>query len=685
MKRNFNITSEYTGYQNGTEQTALDPRVLIAGTKNVLIDNGRKSYTSRPGIEIVGDIADSSLGIKGRFKWQTSKKLYHIGRAYDKYLQVWFNNDWHNLLTNLSSPYVEFATVYDATQAEDILCFVNGESKIQNWSGGAALAVAQAIDGVTLKMQGAYTASTIAFAENTPSNDTITDSANGFVTAGFATGDKITVSGSTNNNRSFTIATVTAGVITLIPDDDVATEAAGSAITIHNGYPTWKSRGFLTSGSILINGTSYAYTAGTDTDTLTGVDALPAITAGDVVLQAVRSNNNASPFPTGYSNDYIGSQGNQIYIGSKTSRKVFASKTSSYTDFAYTANRLPGEGIEIDLDTFCTGFESTKDEITIFGGQDDIYSIMRSLSSDNSKEAIDIVKKDTSPGQGLISAHAKTRIKNGGLAFITREPTLDTLGNVENMPSETNVPVSDLIKSDFDLYDFTDCDMEYWKRNIVISLPAESLVLLYDLRYRMWQPPQEFATSIGCLSTDEDGNLIGHSYTTNESYILFSGNTLADEVGELLSDTNKGFNIEAIARHYSNDGIPEEQKRFDRYHVAGYLSAGANVKHTVYYEVGGSAGTKEGSLTALDDRFLFGESDVNWLGKNALGSYPLGGGGIVTAAGLLRFRKNLSYQEKPYYEYISEFYQSSNEEQFTICSFGANSHLTGEEDPSISD
>lgn len=75
-------------------------------------------------------------------------------------------------------------------------------------------------------------AATIAFNENNADSDTITDSANGFVTAGFQDGDNITVSGSASNNGTYTIASVTAGTITLLSRNDLVTEAAGATIKI---------------------------------------------------------------------------------------------------------------------------------------------------------------------------------------------------------------------------------------------------------------------------------------------------------------------------------------------------------------------------------------------------------------------------------------------------------------------
>jgi len=671
------LTTEYVGYQNGTEATATDPRAFVAGSKNWLIDTGRKSFTSRTGCTLLGDAGTSNLGIKGGFHWRTSNNLYFIGRSYERYLEIWFAGAWTRIITNLSSPYTQFATYYDSTEKKDLLCFVNGESAIKNWSGGAALIASNT--ATTLTMQGSYTASTIAFVNGGASPDTITDTANGFVTAGFASGDTISVSGSTSNNRKFTIATVEAGTITLVPDDQVTNEAAGSPILIHNGFPTWASRGFVVTGtrSVLIEGVSYTYTGGEDTSVLTGLSAVPALSAGTIVFQSVRSNNNASPFPTGYTNDYIGSQRNQLYIGSKTSRLIFGSKTTSYSDFTYTANRLPGEGIELNLDTFCAGFESSKDEITIFGGADDIYSVAFQLSADNTTEAISIVKKDTAPGQGLISPLAKTRIKNA-VAYISREPTLDTLGNVENIAGEQNVPISDIIKRDFDTWDFTDCSMVYWKRNIVITLPMESIILLYDLRYGMWQMPQVFAVAVGILAISEDGDLIGHSYVSNESYTLFSG--LTDSTG--IAD----FNITAIARHAYNDhGKPDEEKGFDIYYVDGYISNGAHLEHRAYYDFAGDKGINTKEINAEEERFLYGTSDVNYLGRNPLGSKPLGGGGIETLQGLNRFRKEMTYREKPYYEMISEFYLDSEGQQATVVKHGPNVSLFGTKDGSISD
>lgn len=75
------------------------------------------------------------------------------------------------------------------------------------------------------------TASTIAFVDSNP--DTITDSGNGFLAAGFKIDDTISISGSTSNDGNYTIAAVTAGTITLVASDSLTVESAGASVTIN--------------------------------------------------------------------------------------------------------------------------------------------------------------------------------------------------------------------------------------------------------------------------------------------------------------------------------------------------------------------------------------------------------------------------------------------------------------------
>lgn len=95
-------------------------------------------------------------------------------------------------------------------------------------------------DGRT-ELMPSYTASTISFHEGDPSatglehNDRLQDSANGFLTAGFKVGMRITTSGAStpgNNQSGMVIVQVTDSTMLLSPAVDIAGETAGASVTI---------------------------------------------------------------------------------------------------------------------------------------------------------------------------------------------------------------------------------------------------------------------------------------------------------------------------------------------------------------------------------------------------------------------------------------------------------------------
>lgn len=75
---------------------------------------------------------------------------------------------------------------------------------------------------------------TLAFVQGSP--DTITDSASGFITAGFKVGMSLMIIGSTSNDAVHTtIAGVAAGTLTLASSTTVTSEAGVSGMELHGG------------------------------------------------------------------------------------------------------------------------------------------------------------------------------------------------------------------------------------------------------------------------------------------------------------------------------------------------------------------------------------------------------------------------------------------------------------------
>lgn len=77
---------------------------------------------------------------------------------------------------------------------------------------------------------------TLKFVQGSSSDDTITDSASGFVTAGFIAGMSIIIDGNpTNKGKYAVIKTVAAGVLTLDGEGLIDDDATGSALTVIHG------------------------------------------------------------------------------------------------------------------------------------------------------------------------------------------------------------------------------------------------------------------------------------------------------------------------------------------------------------------------------------------------------------------------------------------------------------------
>ena len=95
------------------------------------------------------------------------------------------------------------------------------------------------LNGLNAEVVGAIIGTGLTFVDGAGGDDSITDSGNGFVTAGFAPGMKIFVQGSTSNDAmsGIRITTVVAGTIEMITGSVIGGEAglAGTVLAVAEG------------------------------------------------------------------------------------------------------------------------------------------------------------------------------------------------------------------------------------------------------------------------------------------------------------------------------------------------------------------------------------------------------------------------------------------------------------------
>jgi len=391
-----------------------------------------------------------------------------------------------------------------------------------------------------------------------------------------------------------------------------ATVASNTATTLtKSGSETWAESRFLLAGTrkVLINGVEYAYTGGETTTTLTGLAGLPAFNVGDIVTQAVITTANTPA--SGVSNDLIFVSKNQVYIADEQRRDVYISKNSSYTDYTFTGARVPGEGAILTLDSCPVTIIDQEDAVYVSAGKNDWYQVVFTLSADLTKETVSIQKLKSGPQQAAQSQELTGKIKNS-VIFVSQEPTLDTLGRLENINTPQSNPLSDPVKLDFNDYDFTNGHVKYFKNQTFLAVPVEGLVLIYDHANGYWQPPQNLSITRFSII---DGELYGHSSAVAETYKIFDATT--------QNDNENAISHQAVFA-YRNFGRRDWKKRFDEYFHEGYIANNTTIDVSYKYEYQGSRGQKEKVIDTSVDNTIFKTNTDTSLGKSGLGQEPLG-------------------------------------------------------------
>lgn len=668
---NFKLTDKFASYVSKPEITDLGPTFLVKGSKNVLVDFAQR-VRSRAGYILFGAANNGGSGIKSSYDWETSSVIKFPTRTYDQRLEFYWNGAWNLLKTGLTTPYLQFAKIWDNTEKIDVLLWVLGETNTYKWSGGVQKV--RSSTGTTLTKQGVITnASTIAFVAGTPGTvaATITDTAANFLNAGFAAGDTLYVTGSTANSRTFTIGSVTADTITLVMSNILTSEVIGTPVTLHNGSPTWATSRFLTTGTRKITylGVDYIYTGGETTDTLTGLTAFPAVTLGDPVWQTPITLANPGAIPASFKQDLIGVQLNQLILASTKSQDVYISSTLDYTNFTLTSPRAPADPAHVTMDNYATcivpidNLGQTTSSLMFGGGTSEFFQLSYQTSQDNISELVRMVKLKTAFGSGLISKNAICPIKDATV-YISREPAMDTLANVQAQDAR-DVPISDPIKDDFDGYDFTDAHAVYWKRAVYVALPAEGIVLIFDLMRHLWQPPQTMPISRFSIINDL---LYGHSSVTNETYQLFVGTN------------DNGVFIPQRARFaYNNGGRRDRLKNMDSYWTDGYITENGDLQMKMNLGFAGSVAKKVMHILGSDNAVTLPQSGSP-MGSEPMGSVPLGGANLdepnglegENGATLLRFWQDDTMDQYDYTEFYVEYDMDTLDGQFAIVSHGCN-------------
>lgn len=576
------------GYFDKLDDSLLGFYCLTRGTRDVIINDEGK-ISKRLGYTLFSEDGTSKTGITSSYTWETSSNRSLTLRSFYDKLQVYYNGKYRDILTGIKDKNkFRFVTWWDKNEVKDKLIMVNGSTNLLSWSGGITEIASWTSTTITKKYakQSSATNNFVFSATNNSITQTDTD----FITLGFKIGDVISIKGTTNNNFIGKIKTLTSSVITLTSDTSITDETISndSAIIGVSGKESWRAERFTQNSGdfIFIGDTSFTYTAGWDTPTLTLTgDPSSKCNVGDVVYQPIKYSAPISTngdLPANMPIDVIGVNLNQIYIGSQLFRGLFISRQDNFQQFSYsTTLRKVGEGGTVYLDSNLVGIAVSKGIVTVSCGKSDVYEISLEAFSDGtttgSGELIRVKKLQTAYGQGAISQESFIQVKNG-IIYLTNEPTIDFLGNIENIEGVQSVPLSDSIKRLVNRLDNTGASGVYYKNSVFFLYPNENILLMYDLERKFWQPPQ---TLSGSSLTVFENKLLMHSNITDETYVLFdgfndNGNKIYSEV-YLNIETNGSRSVRKILDEIFIEVLVNSNTNIvDGKVIYGYLGAGGN-------------------------------------------------------------------------------------------------------------
>lgn len=448
---------------------------------------------------------------------------------------------------------------------------------------------------------------------------------------------------------------------------------AGAATITKTGTASWSDAGFYTAlagRSVVINGNTYTYTGGETTTTLTGVAPTPVgEAAGSIVHQSVITTTNASMtgIPATFPNGLISTLNNQVFVGALTSSALYISKVNSYTDYSSSTPRQTGEGATLILDSQLVALAPQESFMYVSCGQDLWYNVNFSLQTSTvgvTYEQVNAQRLKTGRRQGAISQALVSHIKND-ILVVTNETTVDTLGRiVSSLATPQTSNFSDSIKLDIDSYDFTDGSVAYWRYYGLVAVPKEGIVRIYSFATNSWEAPQLIPVSRFYLV---NGELYGHSYSTFESYKLFTG--YADRVYTGFS----GFPIVAVWQFsFQNYGSRFSFKKATKMYVEGYINANTTLTATITYELDGCVTTKTFTLDGSDSQFVcISTGGQGSLGKNSLGKIKLGGDTTSSIQNLPpKFRWFPTFTNTDFFECSIGFSVLGTDNRMELISFG---------------
>ena len=304
------------------------------------------------------------------------------------------------------------------------------------------------------------------------------------------------------------------------------------------------------------------------------------------------------------------------------------------------------------------------------------------LSADLTGEKLFITHLKTTSLQGAQSQRLVSKMKNH-IIYVGNDNVANMFGylSFEEVPVLTDFswPILD----DMAGYDFTDASIFYHRNYVYIAIPKAGVVRVFNMTDQtqqqntslrgiedvtqqpwFWESPITYPIS-GFYVVN--GVLYGHSYTTSESYKLFTGGSLN---GQQI-DVNATF-------AYDDKGDRTQSKASDEVWVEGYIKQNTTLTVTVNGDLDTLATSQVVTVNGNDNTIVGYGGGGHAFGSLPLGSAPIGGANTNTNTRPAWFHVAKTYPNVPCYLESVSFTTKGVDLDWQLLSYGTNASFTVE-------
>lgn len=674
---NFDIISEFPGYNSSRDKTNIKAGYLVRGSQNVY-KKISGTIANRPGLLKRGASDSTSVGVVASFEWKCGRGITIPLRVCNNKLQFeskisdGSNPLWYDLLetSTLVNPaatlsYFVFAPWYEYFETKDRIIMVRRDANILHWSGG--------ITKVATGTAAGGTGAILTYVLNAGT--------------GYAVGEYIFVGGA-GNGGVFRVDTISGtGAPTAISilsagsgyvaASGIATTSSGrgsgstmdiSVVTTCSTLgkldtsTTWKQNGFASryplEKKFILNGVEYTYTSGEDTNILKGVTPDPsAIVSGGIAIQSVIVSA-SDPFPgttpaAHTSNDMVSVVEGQAFMASYTSQliKISARTTNrslGFLDYVNIDSLISGDPDFAIIDSPPKGLAPKDGKMYIPAGTSDWYIITPNTpvpvsftsAISGTTTAFVLTKVEKIAGTGLVAAKSHEFIDSvgGDIVYLAQDNQVRTFSTSTRSVFTKKLPsFSQWLQDELHDEDFTGGHLRAIGEFVYVTAPIAGRHYMYQIREsmdeqgnvvaeRIWHPPQISGIS---RFAEIDGVTYGHSNANPMIYKVWDTNQWHDDGpdSQELSYTSVARIAYTHVRNskggydYVGTGV------FDKVYFEGYITEGSNVYGNVYFDYKGAGGIQNVIINSIESpaTFYTGSQSLG-IGASSLGDNPLGDG-----------------------------------------------------------